>query len=416
MPDQLREKRVELILQQLEELPTLPPVVIKVLQTVASDETSAHQVVELIASDQSLTTRILQLLHRADTGVPEEINSVDRAVVLLGFEAVRSMVLAVSVFHTMGLRPAVSRAAAHFNREEFWKHSIAVACCAELLAETPSRHQLRSAGVTPSKPLSAACCTIWAKSPSTPSSPKATPKSSRPPTYPPCPTSPSLERHINGIIGLDHMIAGKRLAERWNLPAAVRDSIWLHGQHPQALARGITNARMVNLITLADYHRPRAAHRLQRQLFTFDVSRRSPLRSTSASPQRRCNRSSRPPPNCVDPRIERRAGLLNLNVASTQELYQEAMKRANLELGRATSQLAIKNQPPGHPRANSSDSLGRFPKTAALRPDCPVHRNWSSPPIAQTARRALPPTPNRARRLPAVAPGAKLTPDGDHRQ
>ena len=120
MADQLREKRVELILQQLEELPTLPPVVVKVLQATANDEASARQVVELISSDQSLTTKILQLLHRAGAGVSDEINTVDRAVVLLGFEAVRSMVLAVSVFHTLGQKQTNSRPGVHFCREEFW--------------------------------------------------------------------------------------------------------------------------------------------------------------------------------------------------------------------------------------------------------------------------------------------------------
>ena len=42
----------------------------------------------------------LQLLHRSDGGVRSEVNSLDRAVVLLGFDAVRSAVLAISVFET----------------------------------------------------------------------------------------------------------------------------------------------------------------------------------------------------------------------------------------------------------------------------------------------------------------------------
>ena len=38
------------------------------------------------------------------------------------------------------------------------------------------------------------------------------------------------------IIGLDHMVVGKRLAERWQLPATIRDCIWLHGQLPAGAA------------------------------------------------------------------------------------------------------------------------------------------------------------------------------------
>ena len=57
MSDQ-REKRVELILQQLEELPTLPAIALRVLEVTGSDESSAQDVVSLITSDQSLTARI----------------------------------------------------------------------------------------------------------------------------------------------------------------------------------------------------------------------------------------------------------------------------------------------------------------------------------------------------------------------
>src|SRR6188768_2183405 len=101
-PDQLREKRVELILQQLEELPTLPAIAVRLLELTGSESAaSAAQVATLIQSDPSLASRILQLVHRADAGVRGEVTSVERAVVLLGFEAVRSAVLALTVFQTL---------------------------------------------------------------------------------------------------------------------------------------------------------------------------------------------------------------------------------------------------------------------------------------------------------------------------
>ena len=54
------------------------------------------------------------------------------------------------------------------------------------------------------------------------------------------------------VIGLDHMVVGKRLAERWQLPSTIRDCIWLHGQLPAALPATVKNPQLVNLITLAD--------------------------------------------------------------------------------------------------------------------------------------------------------------------
>src|SRR3954471_7851097 len=131
MPDPVREKRVELILQQLEELPTLPAVALRVLEVTGKEDSSAKEVVDLIQSDVALSTRILQLIHRSDSGVRGEVNSVDRAVVLLGFDAVRSAVLAVAVFQSFQAPP--SQRPGIFSRDEFWKHCVAVACCAELL-------------------------------------------------------------------------------------------------------------------------------------------------------------------------------------------------------------------------------------------------------------------------------------------
>ena len=77
----LREKRVELILQQLEELPTLPAIALRVLEVTSSDDSSASDVVKLITSDQSLTARVLQLVHRSETGVRGDVNTVERPVV-----------------------------------------------------------------------------------------------------------------------------------------------------------------------------------------------------------------------------------------------------------------------------------------------------------------------------------------------
>ena len=58
----LKEKRVELILQQLEDLPTLPAVAVRLLELTADEKSSVAEVVSLISSDPSLTARILQLL------------------------------------------------------------------------------------------------------------------------------------------------------------------------------------------------------------------------------------------------------------------------------------------------------------------------------------------------------------------
>src|SRR5207237_8639109 len=130
-----------------------------------------------------------------------------------------------------------------FNREDFWKHSIAVACCAELLAD-----KLSDTSVTASEAFVCGLLHDLGKVALDTILPK------------------SFNRVVEGadllrgniadlernIIGLDHLVVGKRLAERWKLPANIRDAIWLHGQLPQALPNTVRSPNLVNLITLAD--------------------------------------------------------------------------------------------------------------------------------------------------------------------
>src|SRR3954469_3387370 len=247
MSDTVREKRVELILQQLEDLPTLPAVAVRVLEATADEGSSTKQVVELISSDVALTTRILQLVHRADAGVRGEVNSVERAVVLLGFDAVRSAVLAVSIFQTFGT-PASRGSSAHFSVEEFWKHSVAVACCAELLADELVATYGRDAGVDPAEAMVCGLLHDLGKVALNTALPKSFDKVVE--------ATELLRGNIadleRQIIGLDHMVVGKRLAEQWGLPATIRDCIWLHGQLPASLPATVRNPRLVNLVTLAD--------------------------------------------------------------------------------------------------------------------------------------------------------------------
>jgi putative nucleotidyltransferase with HDIG domain len=362
--DQHREKRVELILQQLEELPTLPTVAVKVLEvTNEGSGSSTDDVVRLVGSDPVLTARILQLVHRADLGVRGEVNSVDRAVQLLGFEAVRSAVLAISVFQTMG--GEAQPVNGHFSREDFWKHCVAVACCAELLAD--------AAGAKQTNPSEAFICGLLHDLG------KVALDAILPKSFSRVVEAADLLRGNiadleRTIIGLDHMVVGKRLAEKWQLPASIRDSVWLHGQHPQALPASVKQPRMVNLVTLADLL-VREQHLGYSGNYTFGVSRQ-PLMDALGLTQAQLDQAM----TRLVQQIEPRAKALGLGQASSGELYQQALAQANRELGRVSGQLAARNRKLTV-RAKFFDALSSFQNE--LRPDAPPQTVLSA--IAQTA-------------------------------
>jgi putative nucleotidyltransferase with HDIG domain len=367
MPD-LRDKRVDLILQQLEGLPTLPAVALRVLEVTGSDESSAKEVVDLIATDPALTARILHLVHRSDLGVRGEVNSIERAVILLGFDAVRSAVLAVSVFNTFQYTDP--KHPGLFTREEFWKHCVAVACCAELLADAMGKHS----GVDRSEAFVCGLLHDLGKVALDAMLPKSFSRVVE--------AVELLRGNIadleRTIIGLDHMVVGKRLAEKWQLPATVRDCIWLHGQLPEALPATVRNPKMVNLVTLAD-SLVREQHLGYSGNFTPGVPRQKLLNELGLSTEQ---------VNAIIAQlvkhVEPRAKALGLGQASTNELYQHALAQANRELGRITDQLASKNRKLAV-RARFFEALAGF--QSELRPDAAPESVLEA--IGQTATSVL---------------------------
>ena len=353
----IRDKRVDLILQQLEELPTLPAVAVRVLQVTADDHSSAADVVRLIGSDPALTARILQLTRRADKAVRDDVRTVDRAVVMLGFEAVRNAVLAVSVFQALGSprgeaaggNGAAAAAPRRFSREEFWKHCLAVACCAELLAEqTP-------VGVAPADAFISGLLHDLGKIALDVALPKSYARVVE--------AAELLRGNIadleRTVIGVDHSVAGKRLAERWQLPPAVRDVAWLHGSPPEALPATV-RAPLVNLITLADLL-VRQQHLGYSGNYAFPVAREPLLAATGLTPKHVDRAVS-----ALVPRMEPRLSALGIGQQTGDELYRQALDQANRELGRVSGQLAAKSRRLTQ-RTQFFDALQQF--QAGLRAD-----------------------------------------------
>ena len=70
-------RRVDLILRQIDSLPTLPTIATRLLTLTASDETHAREVIELVSSDQTLTAKVLSMCQRADRGLSENTMTID---------------------------------------------------------------------------------------------------------------------------------------------------------------------------------------------------------------------------------------------------------------------------------------------------------------------------------------------------
>jgi signal transduction histidine kinase/HD-like signal output (HDOD) protein len=290
-------------------------------------------------------------------GVRGEVATVERAVQLLGFDAVRSSVLAISVFQTLNEKKGEG---GQFDRDAFWKHSVAVACCAELLVEqlSPAMATEQAAtgqAITPSGAFVAGLLHDIGKVALEVMLPK------------------SFSRVVEGadllrgniadlersMIGLDHLVVGKRLAERWQLPVAIQEVAWLHGQLPDALPVNIRNRTLVNLVSLADLL-VREQHLGYSGNYTL-IGKAALLEALALKQPQIDDVLYR-----LVSHMEPRASALGLGQASSNDLYQCALSQANRELGRISTQLAAKNKRL-LVRAKFFDALSAF--QGELRPD-----------------------------------------------
>lgn len=126
------------VLGRIEELPTLPEVLVRLMRLLENPKTSAKDVTKVLVLDPALAFKILRIVNSAFYGFPREVRTVAHAVMILGFKEVKNIALSVSVFDLFNKSEATD---AGYDRVAFWKHSMGVGIAARILAR---RMKLRS--------------------------------------------------------------------------------------------------------------------------------------------------------------------------------------------------------------------------------------------------------------------------------
>jgi len=132
------KKRYQRIIQDLGQIPTMPTIAAKVMQIVNDPHSSAEDVAKFISRDVALTSKVLRLANSAFYGIPRTISSVNSAIVILGFNTIRSLVLSASVLKVFPARPGLVA----FDRKAFWKHSFMVGIASRMVAQIYRRKKL----------------------------------------------------------------------------------------------------------------------------------------------------------------------------------------------------------------------------------------------------------------------------------
>ncbi|GBU21553.1 hypothetical protein R80B4_01449 [Fibrobacteres bacterium R8-0-B4] len=119
-------------------LPTLPHIASRLMRIVNSPSASADTVASLVSQDISLSAKVLRLANSAFYGIPRSVNTLNNAVIILGFKIIQTMVLSLTVFDMFA--GDGSKRPAPFDRDAFWEHSLRCAVIARLLAHKRKRN------------------------------------------------------------------------------------------------------------------------------------------------------------------------------------------------------------------------------------------------------------------------------------
>lgn len=110
-------------LTAIKDMPTVPTVLNEVAKMVKSPDASIEEIGRLISMDQVLSAKVLKMVNSPIYGFPGRIGSINHALVLLGFNVLRGIVVSTSVLDIM---------VQSMNR--LWRHSVACALAAGALA------------------------------------------------------------------------------------------------------------------------------------------------------------------------------------------------------------------------------------------------------------------------------------------
>ncbi len=221
------------IVEQIKDIPAFPQSVTKIIELTESPDSTVKELQEEIIKDQNITANILKYANSAYYGLSRTISTIQQAVVVLGFQAIKSIAIASSVGQTMNRElPGYA-----LDKEDLWQQSHTCAIAARLIARKvkyPKPDEAYIAGllrdigkVIMDQYLREQLDEVYRLVDEQ--------------------QMPFMEAEQQ-VMGFHHGQIGARIAEKWQLPDVLVESIALH--HQPELAK--VNPKLVAITHLAD--------------------------------------------------------------------------------------------------------------------------------------------------------------------
>lgn len=206
----LEQKR---LLEYVEKLPGFSPAALKIISLANNLSTSPTDMVNAITLDPTLTARILRLINSAYFG-GRSVSSLNRAVILLGFNTIKNIALSLAVLSSIKVKESFR----WFTNDQFWEHSLACAIAAKSMAKAMDVSAVEVeeyfiAGLIHDMGMAALI--------------QISPEMERiyAPSYRPEAARHDLEKEI---LGVSHAELSGMMARKWKFPASLAFAIEFH--------------------------------------------------------------------------------------------------------------------------------------------------------------------------------------------
>lgn len=124
-----KKERTELVLKRVTTLSPMPKILNEVLDLLKDVNTSPQALAKAISKDQNIVIKILTIANSPFYGFAKRISSIDYAVMLLGFNEIRNIIMAMSVMEAMK-----NKSDQFMDQKNFWMHSYITGTIAKKLA------------------------------------------------------------------------------------------------------------------------------------------------------------------------------------------------------------------------------------------------------------------------------------------
>ncbi len=121
---------IDLLVSEVTKLVSLPDVYYRLESLIENPNSSISDFSKVLSSDPDLCARLLSLANSAFYSFPASIESVDKAIQIIGVRQVRELVLATTIIKTFTKMPL-----GMINMTSFWEHSVAVGVMAKSISQ-----------------------------------------------------------------------------------------------------------------------------------------------------------------------------------------------------------------------------------------------------------------------------------------